>query len=329
MSVLAKIIMYFSKNNSTEEIRIRVWKRLGNDIDNDAEEALHAIWKSQAGNKMSRHALDDAYHIVAKKAELNTLDNNEFLWGRFLLRVAVWMIPIFMLAGSYFFYQKGLTQRKILAETHFIQEFSRRGEIKKVILPDSSEVWLNSGSVLVYPSRFSNNERNIVLIGEAYFKVRHIDSSPFQVSVNRLNVKDIGTSFDIQSYPTLDDMRVTLNEGLVSVSDGRTDYRLKPNQQLIYSNFTGKVSIEDVDAKGYAEWRNGGLQFDGEPLTKVLKMLEYRYDVHFQIVTNRYDRQYVRLRFNPQENIEDILSVISLVVPDFKWKMVGKKIVVQ
>lgn len=329
MSVLAKIIKYFSKYNFTEDIRIRVWKRLGNNIDNDAEEALHEVWKLQSGNKMSKHALDDAYHIVAKRAGIETLNSEEFRWGRFLLRVAGWVLPLFMLAGSYFFYQKGLTQRDILAKTHFIQEFSRRGEIKKVMLPDSSEVWLNSGSVLVYPSYFSNNERNIVLIGEAYFKVRHIDSSLFQVSVNRLNVKDIGTSFNIQSYPTLDDTRVTLKDGLVSVSDGHTDYSLKPNQQLVYSNLTGKVSIKDVDVKEYVAWRTGELQFDGEPLPKVLKILEYRYNVHFQIMANKYDHQCVRLRFERQENIEDILAVISLVVPDFKWKMDGKNIVVQ
>jgi len=329
MSVLAKIIKYFSKYDFPEGICIRVWNRLSNNIDKDAEEALHEVWELQSDNKMSKHALDASFHIMAQKAELNASNHKDFPWARLLLRVAVWMIPIIMLVCSCFFYQKGLSQRKILAETHFIQVFCKKGETKKVILPDSSEVWLNSGSALVYPSRFNNNERNIVLIGEAYFKVRHIAESPFQVSVNNLKVKDIGTSFDVQSYPDRDETRVTLNEGLVSVSDGRTNYHLKSNEQLIYSNLTGKVSIKDVDAKGYVAWKDGELKFDGEPLLEVLKILEYRYDVHFQIVNNNHANQYIRLRFNPQENIEDILSVISLIVPDFKWEMNGKKVVVQ
>lgn len=329
MSVLAKIIRYFSKYNFADDIRQRVWHRLGIGIDGDGEKALHEVWETQSDERMGRGALDDAYYDVAEKVGIEAWDDEDFHWGRLLLRVAACAIPLAMLAGAYFFYRSGVEQRKLLADIRLMQEFCGKGEIRKLLLPDSTEVWLNAGSVLVYPSHFGGGERNVTLVGEAFFKVRHIDNQPFMVSVNHLVVKDIGTSFNIQSYPNWDDTRVTLKEGIVSVSDGHGDYRLSPNQQLVYSNLTGHVNVRDVDANEYVAWSSGELQFNDVPLPTVLKLLENRYDVHFQILTDKHDSQRVRLRFDSHESIRGILSVISAVVPDFKWKMEGRNVIVK
>ncbi len=329
MSVLAKIIRYFSKYNFADDIRQRVWYRLGTGIDGDGEKALHEVWEAQSDERMGRDALDDAYYGVAEKVGIEAWDDEGFRWGKNLLRVAACAIPLVLLAGAWFFYRSGVEQRMLLADTRFMQEFCGRGEIRKLVLPDSTEVWLNAGSVVVYPSHFGGGERNVTLVGEAFFKVRHVHDLPFKVSVNHLVVQDIGTSFNIQSYPNLDDTRVTLKEGVVSVSDGHGDYRLSPNQQLVYSNLTGRVNVRDVDANQYVAWRSGELLFNDAPLPTVLKLLENRYDVHFQVLTGKYDHQCVRLRFDSHESLRGVLSVISAVVPGFKWEMEGKNIIVK
>lgn len=333
MSTIAKIIKYFSSHDFADSIRQRVWNRLGKGIDDDAETALRDVWQANAlGNEQARgldkKSLDKAFGNVADKAGLEIEEESGIRWERILLRAAMWIVPLVMLGGAWLFYRAGVEERNALANTRFVQVFCGNGDVKKVLLPDSTEVWLNSGSVLVYPSRFSG-ARNVTLIGEAFFKVRHIDDSPFQVSVNHLLVKDIGTSFNVQSYPNLDHTRVTLKEGVVSVNDGHGDYRLSPNQQLVYSNRTGHVDIVKVNASEYVAWSTGEIQFNDEPLPAVLNKLENRYGVNFQVLTGKYDNQHVRLRFNSHEPLAGVLSVMSAVVPGFKWEIDGKNVIVR
>lgn len=276
MSTLAKIIRYFSSHDFADNIRLRVWSRLGKGTDDDAETALQDVWQANApGGELARgfdkKALDRAFGNVAEKAGMDIGEERGIHWERILLRAAIWIVPLVMLGGAWLFYRAGVEERNALADTSFVQVFCGNGDVKKLLLPDSTEVWLNSGSVLVYPSRFSGGGRNVTLIGEAFFKVRHIDGSPFQVSVNHLQVKDIGTSFNVQCYPNFDQTCVTLKEGVVSVNDGHGDYRLSPNQQLVYSNRTGHVDIDSVDASEYVAWSAGEIQFNDEPLPVVLK----------------------------------------------------------
>ena len=85
----------------------------------------------------------------------------------------------------------------MLATVSLIEHFVPAGKREQVVLPDSSRVWLNSGSVLIYPSIFVGDRREVYLSGEGYFEVEKNAEQPFIVKARTLNVEVLGTRFNL------------------------------------------------------------------------------------------------------------------------------------
>lgn len=107
-----------------------------------------------------------------------------------------------------------------------------RGGEYELILPDGTHVWINSDSELSFPARFDSTKREVSLSGEAYFSVRKDKKRPFTVKVGQnVEVKVLGTQFNLQAYPDAQTIETTLCEGSVNVSDGKQKVTLTPSQQ--------------------------------------------------------------------------------------------------
>src|SRR3712207_7591972 len=96
-----------------------------------------------------------------------------------------------------------------------------------------------------YPTLFRSTERKVYLSGEAFFKVSHDEDHPFIVNTRQANLKVLGTEFNVMSYPEMDRMIITLQQGKlgVDISSSGRNYILTPNQQLIYTPATDSVEI--------------------------------------------------------------------------------------
>ena len=129
-----------------------------------------------------------------------------------------------------------------------------------VILADGSQVWINVGSTLTFPTAFVGHERMVKMTGEAYFEVRHNAEMPFVVTANEVNVRDLGTHFNVNSYPDEGATQVTLLEGSVKVSRGTLHSRvISPGEQVrVGADLTvlNGVEIDEVMA-----WREGKFRF--------------------------------------------------------------------
>lgn len=115
---------------------------------------------------------------------------------------------------------------------------TKEGSRTKITLPDGSEVWLNSGSRLIYPKDFDClSTREVTLDGEAYFKVKHDTNHPFIIHTDYLDIKDLGTVFNVMAYPDEKEAVATLISGSIAVSikddPGRTIV-LKPHEKVSY-----------------------------------------------------------------------------------------------
>ncbi|PRD46131.1 FecR family protein [Sphingobacterium haloxyli] len=131
------------------------------------------------------------------------------------------------------------------------------GQMKKVLLPDSTEVFLNANSVLSLPKDFNGEERNVKLSGEAFFAVRRHTAKPFIVDASGLHVKVLGTSFNVKAYEKLDYIRVGVAEGLVGVSDpDRNIAELRAGELLTYNKATKQVG-RDIVAGNLRSWTEG------------------------------------------------------------------------
>lgn len=238
---------------------------------------------------------------------------------RRLLRIAAVVIPALVLAGGIYYFSQ---------QEQMIQVVTAYGETKQIMLPDSSEVWLNSGSTFQYPSTFKKGTRHVSLEGEAYFSVKKDVSKPFIVSTNQLSVKVLGTEFNVKAY--LDDNKTiaTLNTGKIEVNTVSDQSRiLKPNEQLTYNNKTAHIDIAEVQANDISAWTNGQLFFTDASFTEILQTLERRFGVSFETSPNiGGSEQGYTVKFLKDDNLEQMLNVLEDVVGGFSYQKDGNKI---
>ncbi|MUP36754.1 MULTISPECIES: FecR family protein [Labilibaculum] len=189
------------------------------------------------------------------------------------------------------------------------------GSRVKFQLPDGTQGWLNSGSTIKYPVNFAQN-RKVEMSGEAWFDVVHINSDGFRVLTPYLDVKVLGTQFNVNAYDDDITTGVILERGKVIVlgKDESVKGELDPNQQLIYNKSTKKLVKSCIDAKSYTSWKEGLLIFKNATMAEIAKRLERRYNVEIILHGDALKASIFRASFQ-DENLEDICKMLSTVAP--------------
>jgi len=156
----------------------------------------------------------------------------------------------------------------------------------QVTLSEGSKVWLNAGSSLTYPVRFSGKERRVELAGEAYFEIAKDSGKPFFIVSNGQEVQVLGTRFNIEAYPEEPGIKTTLVDGSVKISLAQpqaspSDHSvvLKPGQQSTVRK--GGITVDDVDPESAIAWKNGLFVFN-DNLHHTLAQIGRWYDVEIE-----------------------------------------------
>jgi len=182
------------------------------------------------------------------------------------------------------------------------------GDKSSVVLPDSSRVWLNSGSKLTFSNNFKKGIRQVYLEGEAYFTVTKDKKNPFNVKTSGIEVEVIGTEFNLKAYPDEGQVSTTLINGCVKISSESRQTILKPNQKLIYDKNEGKMALVELDDTApETEWKDGRLVFRSESLAGLELKLERWFDVDIVFA----DEEVKQRRFTGILERESILEAIS------------------
>jgi ferric-dicitrate binding protein FerR (iron transport regulator) len=189
-----------------------------------------------------------------------------------------------------------------------ITVIAQQGERTRVVLPDSSIAYLNSGSAMSFSSHMRGSERTIKLLGEAYFEVKHDPSKPFIVE-SRTRV--LGTRFVVSDYPG-EDASVIVRSGKVGVAsvDNRPLAVLEKDQRVYYKN--GIALVEPVEAKDYYSWKDGNIVFDQANLKQVIHMLNRRFNVNI-VLTSSFDEKCTITGSYPDQRIEDVLKSLRFI----------------
>ena len=139
----------------------------------------------------------------------------------------------------------------------------------RLVLSDGSVVYMNSESRLKYPVKFIEDKRVVKLEGEAYFDVTHDEQHPFIVHTEQLNVKVLGTGFNVMAYKGDARTEVTLVHGKVDVKSKNISEILTPSRQFVMNNDTREYEVRSVNVNTYVDWKNGILNFDAMPLEEL------------------------------------------------------------
>lgn len=185
------------------------------------------------------------------------------------------------------------------------------GQISKVVLPDSSVVWINSGSAIKYNNRYSATNRDIELEGEAFFKVTHNPDVPLIVSNADLRVKVLGTEFSVSAYSEEESIQVVLEKGkveLTSATDARFRQELKPGEMASFSKEKKELAINSVNTNLYTSWKDGLINIYNLPLSELVIKLEKRFNQKFEV-----DEAIKNMPYTFTIKNEDLSSVLSLM----------------
>ncbi|RLJ76839.1 FecR family protein [Pedobacter alluvionis] len=203
-----------------------------------------------------------------------------------------------------------------------------------IILPDGSKVWLNSGSSLKYPTTFAASGRNVILTGEGYFEVTHIEGTngrvPFSVSVIKNNaqsekVQVLGTHFNINAYADEPFIKTTLLKGSVSVAlnDNKTTL-LKPGQLAKLSN--QNIQVQEADTEMAVAWKNGAFVFR-EDLRSAMRKIARWYDVEIVYEETAPENLMLGGWMSRGTNISEVLNHIQLT-GKVHFKLEGRRVIV-
>ncbi len=153
------------------------------------------------------------------------------------------------------------------------------GVQKEVTLADGTHVWINSGSTLTYPEVFADGERRVTLKGEAFFEVEHDANHPFTVHTGHLDVRVLGTKFDVKAYPGADFTEIALFEGSVEVTAGSHSEKLTPGNRMTYRHESGAMEVERFTAQTAQDWRSATIFADDKSMPEILRMVGNYYDL--------------------------------------------------
>ena len=270
------------------------------------------------------HLLDKIYHKIS--LEENTSQKISFLTV-FQRVAAILIVPLLLsfLAVVYLQSRSGAETGEQVAENVGMAEIQcPLGVRTKFQLPDGTNGFLNSGSTLQYPVRFSGT-RNVTVSGEAYFDVAHDSIHPFVVHTPNLNVNVLGTQFNVIAYEDGAKEEIILNEGSVKVDarNGAPLDVLEPNQKLVLNKEKMTFNTTTVEASQYLGWTEGKLIFRNEGMQEVAERLGRWYNAEIRIE----DEELLDHSFHAtfvDEPLEEVLKFMALTTP-YTYKILPRK----
>lgn len=224
---------------------------------------------------------------------------------------------ILLIFGAAFFWY--ISRKPTTVDVFYITKTTGAGEKVKLILADSSVVYLNALSRLSYPDHFEKNgQREIKLEGEAFFEVKHEKSRPFIVRSGKIQTYVLGTSFNITAYPEDKVYQVAVRSGKVGVAEEDGHGKLKHlslltrGEQLNYWLADSRYTTVAGKAEDYNAWINNRFIFRNARLADMLVSLERNYKVAFKV----HDTKLKESRFNAtfvNKNIKEIMEQLMVM----------------
>jgi len=279
-----------------------------------AEQILHGDWQNQLESDLHsdrdlKPVLDKVHHQI----RLN--ENNSEIRIKWLLSfqriAAILIIPLMLSFLVYFIFQS----RHPAVPVSFAEIQCPMGVRTKFQLPDGSTGFLNSGSSLKYPVQF-NGERKVELTGEAFFDVIHDAKMPFHVITHNLDIKVLGTAFNVIANEDENTEEIILQNGKVDVSslNGTLVAVLAPNEKLTLDLEKRTFTKNEVEASQYTSWKEGQLVFRNENMQQVARRLSRWYNAEV-IIKDRQLEDYTFHATFIDEPLDEVLKLLAFTTP--------------
>jgi transmembrane sensor len=327
-------------------------------------EALHDMWKKQSKEDASQPEIAFQKHMDrmhSRGIDMGTAQPdsyaNEFpdspsrfeKWKIFAIVASGFLL---LILGFHFL---NVQNPVVPGQKPVWEVVTRNGSKTNLLLPDGSTVWLNAGSRLTYDSLYGTNLREVSLSGEAYFEVARNPKKPFIIHTGKINIRVLGTVFNVKSYPEENTIETSLIKGSIEVSfPSRPSKKiiLKPNQKLIINKtetnaitntYPGLpaseplISIEHLNRIGSDStitetgWMENRLYFNDMSFHNLLHSMERKYGVSFQLTDTALDTIHFTGSFQ-NETVSQALDALRLTAEqstaDFTYEIKGNQVLI-
>ena len=267
-----------------------------------------------------------------------------------LLRIAAIFILAFCLSWTVFYFANRKPDTGSLVYNQII---TTKGQKSQIILSDGTKIWLNSETTLKYPSAFNEKKREVFLIGEAFFEVQKKGNKiPFIVRTSEIDIKVLGTCFNVMAYPDEETIETTVVKGSVCIirkglkSSPDQNIILKPNQKVTLLKKGSRVILSEietekptlikstkaiqpisptkkeqilvspkVDIELHTAWKNDWLIFQSETFENIAYKLERWYDVKIHIQNEELKKYRYTGKFMHKETLNQVMEILNLTTP--------------
>lgn len=219
---------------------------------------------------------------------------------RSFLRVAAILLVFILPSVIYFLFFMNPGMNSLVADARQVEE----------TLPDGTQVTLNTGSSLQYPSEFKGSERRVALQGEAYFDVAHKPEMPFVIEAGDLQVKVLGTTFYMNAREDDEQMEVVLLSGSVALSYAGKDMLLEPGQKAVMLKKQREIVRQPSDDPNLLAWKTRVLRFNDTPLQEIVELLSKVYQRDIRLMNQEISDCRLTATFE-KESLEAILMVLQ------------------
>lgn len=324
-------------------------------------EAIEQLWNHEA--QEDTDYLEATYHLHYEKMKKLGIEpkhidepeqvNTSYFTPRRKKTIA--MFSLFAVAViAFFFINKPTAEVSVLAADLAAapkEVATKNGVSTKMVLPDGSTVWLNAGSKLDYTRIGTTGNREVQLIGEAFFDVVKNPERPFIIHTAKIDVKVLGTKFNVKAYPDDKTVETSLVQGSVEVfvkNRPGEKYLLKPNHKLVLLNNaetealpkatlnkSPKLPIIAIDRLTYrnndtmaleTSWMQNKLVFENEAFAEVARKMERFYDVRIQFRTRTLEEELLNGELR-KETLKQALDALRITT-DFRYKIEDKTVLI-
>ncbi|MGL5787147.1 MAG: FecR family protein [Bacteroidales bacterium] len=318
-----RILQKFFSNDlsATIQDKFQKWflrERLNQDLNQSLEELFDdSFIPSEINAEEHLNRFRQKYTRVSK---IKSLSRRMYKIAMFLLlplTIATLVLYIIPSAGN------GSVQPEM------IQVSADPGEQISITLDDGSVVWLNAGSILIYPKNFKGKIRAIHLIGEGRFRVTKDEHKPFVVKTNHQIIEALGTTFTVKAYPNSSLTVTRLEEGLVrltAVGAAAESYLLKPDEESVYDHQLDEVKIRKIDATKLGMWYDGQLNFESASFDEVTDAIALQYNIDFIYDPSINNSNQLNVKFHNKEPLDEVLKVLISLTDYSGYHVSGRKV---
>lgn len=262
---------------------------------------------ASAGVDVERSLKELKSRISARKAH----NNRTKVLRRIVWRVSSAAAIVAVLASAIW-----TTASVVERLSHPITIVTQMGERSQVILPDGTKVWLNSSSSLDYYTSLFSRERLAAITGEAYFEVQHDSRAPFVVRTNGLDIKVLGTKFNVRNDECKHNITTILLEGSVMgypTDNEAQSVRLRPSQQLVFDTQTHQMNLSGCTASELSiNWINGQFVFAQKTLEEIVIELKRYYNIDIRFMDEKLKHERFSGNFEVEDGIYHMMSILQL-----------------